>query len=173
MRPYGLAKKMMLVQGQSYREQYGFNTIFLLPANLYGPRDHFDPEISHVIPALISKCIAARESGAEFVEAWGTGNASREFLYVADCAEAVVAAAAVYNESEPVNIGTGNNKPRMWKRPARLTTFRGESVGRVITGGHHGVPGRLRAFESRHVSRGDAAARSCGQGEWYEPLQRS
>ena len=126
--PYGLAKKMMLVQGQSYREQYGFNTIFLLPANLYGPRDHFDPEISHVIPALISKCIAARESGAEFVEAWGTGNASREFLYVADCAEAVVAAAAVYNESEPVNIGTGNEIKisELLKLIARLTNFRGE-----------------------------------------------
>jgi GDP-L-fucose synthase len=85
--PYGLAKKMMLVQAQSYRQQYGLNTIFLLPANLYGPGDNFDPASSHVIPALIRKCIEARESGASFVEAWGTGNASREFLYVGDCAE--------------------------------------------------------------------------------------
>ena len=106
--PYGLAKKMMLVQSQSYRQQYGFNSIFLLPANLYGPGDNFDLETSHVIPALIRKCIEARESGAAFVEAWGTGNASREFLYVEDCAEGVLRAAASYDESEPVNIGTGS-----------------------------------------------------------------
>jgi GDP-L-fucose synthase len=106
--PYGLAKKMMLVQAQSYRQQYGFNTIFLLPANLYGPGDNFDPESSHVIPALIRKFVEARQVNAPFVEAWGTGNASREFLYVSDCADAIVRAAAVYNESEPMNIGTGN-----------------------------------------------------------------
>ena len=106
--PYGLAKKMMLVQSKSYRQQYGFNSIFLLPANLYGPGDNFDPETSHVIPSLIRKCIEARENGAKFVEAWGTGRASREFLYVADCADGVVRAAATYNESEPVNLGTGS-----------------------------------------------------------------
>jgi len=126
--PYGLAKKMMLVQGQSYRQQYGFNTIFLLPANLYGPGDNFDPESSHVIPALIRKCIEARESGASFVEAWGTGNASREFLYVGDCAEAVVRASATYNENEPVNIGTGNEIKisELMQLIARLTRFEGE-----------------------------------------------
>jgi GDP-L-fucose synthase len=126
--PYGLAKKMMLVQSQSYREQYGFNSIFLLPANLYGPGDNFDPASSHVIPALIRKCIEARENGASFVEAWGTGNASREFLYVDDCAEAVVRAAATYNESEPVNIGTGNEIKisELMQMIARLTRFEGE-----------------------------------------------
>src|SRR5882724_5783292 len=98
--PYGLAKKMMLVQSQSYRRQYGFNSIFLLPANLYGPGDKFDLESSHVIPALIRKCIEAREKGAPFVEAWGTGNASREFLYVSDCADGILRAAARYDEGE-------------------------------------------------------------------------
>jgi len=126
--PYGLAKKMMLVQSQSYRQQYGFNSIFLLPANLYGPGDNFNPESSHVIPALIRKCIEARESGASFVEAWGTGNASREFLYVGDCAEAVVHASAIYNESEPVNIGTGNEIKisELMQLIVRLTRFEGE-----------------------------------------------
>jgi GDP-L-fucose synthase len=126
--PYGLAKKMMLVQSQSYRQQYGFNSIFLLPANLYGPGDNFDLESSHVIPALIRKCIEARESGAAFVEAWGTGDASREFLYVEDCAEAVVRAAANYNESEPVNIGTGSEIKisELLQLIARLTQFAGE-----------------------------------------------
>ncbi|MFN2513710.1 MAG: GDP-L-fucose synthase family protein [Pyrinomonadaceae bacterium] len=126
--PYGLAKKMMLVQAQSYRQQYGFNTIFLLPANLYGPGDNFDPQTSHVIPALIRKCIEAREKGAEFVEAWGTGRASREFLYVADCAEGVLRAAAAYNESEPVNLGTGSEITisELVKLVAQLTRFEGE-----------------------------------------------
>ncbi|MEP6819694.1 MAG: GDP-L-fucose synthase [bacterium] len=126
--PYGLAKKMMLVQSQSYREQYGYNSIFLLPANLYGPGDNFDPESSHVIPALIRKCVEARKSGAPFVEAWGTGNASREFLYVEDCADAVVRAAAKYDESEPVNIGTGSEIKisELLQMIARLTRFEGE-----------------------------------------------
>jgi GDP-L-fucose synthase len=126
--PYGLAKKMMLVQAQSYRQQYDFNTIFLLPANLYGPGDNFDLESSHVIPALIRKCIEAREQKAPFIEAWGTGNASREFLYVADCAEAIVRAAATYDDSEPVNIGTGNEIKiaELLQLIARLTRFEGE-----------------------------------------------
>lgn len=126
--PYGLAKKMMLVQSQSYRQQYGFNTIFLLPANLYGPGDNFDPETSHVIPALIRKCMEARERGAEFVEAWGTGRASREFLYVADCADGVLRAAATYNESEPVNLGTGIEITisELVQLIGRLTRFEGE-----------------------------------------------
>lgn len=126
--PYGLAKKMMLVQAQSYRQQYGFNTIFLLPANLYGPGDNFDLESSHVIPALIRKCVDARDSGASFIEAWGTGNASREFLYVEDCAEGVLSAAANYDESEPVNIGTGNEIKisELLQLIARLTRFEGE-----------------------------------------------
>jgi GDP-L-fucose synthase len=126
--PYGLAKKMMLVQSQSYRDQYGFNSIFLLPANLYGPGDNFDLETSHVIPALIRKCIEARIEGRPYIEAWGTGNASREFLYVEDCADAIISAAAIYNESEPVNIGTGNEITiaELVKLIARLTRFDGE-----------------------------------------------
>jgi len=126
--PYGLAKKMMLVQSQSYREQYGFNSIFLLPANLYGPGDNFNLETSHVIPALIRKCVEARDAGKPFVEAWGTGEASREFLYVEDCAEGIVRAAATYNESEPVNIGSGSEVQisDLLRLITRLTRFEGE-----------------------------------------------
>lgn len=105
--PYGLAKKMLLVQSQAYREQYGFRSIFLLPVNLYGPGDNFDPESSHVIPALIRKCLAAVETGAPSIDVWGTGTATREFLYVDDCADAIVLAAERFDGSEPVNIGTG------------------------------------------------------------------
>ncbi|GAG05151.1 unnamed protein product, partial [marine sediment metagenome] len=90
--PYGLAKKMLLVQSQSYRAEYGFNSIFLLPVNLYGPGDNFDPSSSHVIPALIKKCIDANESGADYIECWGTGNVSREFIYAADAAEGILLA---------------------------------------------------------------------------------
>ncbi|HLD93329.1 MAG TPA: GDP-L-fucose synthase [Anaerolineales bacterium] len=105
--PYGLAKKMLLVQAQAYREQYGFNAIFLLPVNLYGPRDNFDLETSHVIPALIRKFIEAKERGDEQVELWGDGSPTREFLYVEDAAEGIVLAAECYNGSEPVNLGSG------------------------------------------------------------------
>jgi GDP-L-fucose synthase len=126
--PYGLAKKMMLVQSQSYREQYGFNSIFLLPANLYGPGDNFDLETSHVIPALIRKCVEARQNGDEFIEAWGSGQVSREFLYVEDCAEGILRASALYNEPEPVNLGTGNEVviKDLVETIARLTDFNGE-----------------------------------------------
>jgi GDP-L-fucose synthase len=105
--PYGLAKKMLLVQAQAYRQQYGFNGIFLLPVNLYGPGDNFDPRSSHVIPALIRKIWAAKQAGDASVEVWGDGSASREFLYVEDAAEAIVLAAERYNGSDPVNIGSG------------------------------------------------------------------
>ena len=105
--PYGLAKKMLLVQSQAYRQQYGFNSIFLLPVNLYGPRDNFDLNSSHVIPALIRKCVEAVERKQDTLVVWGTGKASREFLYVEDCADAIVLAAEKYNKSEPVNIGSG------------------------------------------------------------------
>ena len=126
--PYGLAKKMMLVQSQSYREQYGFNSIFLLPANLYGPGDNFDLETSHVIPALIRKCVEARENGSEFIEAWGSGQVSREFLYVEDCADGIVRASALYNEPEPVNLGSSNEVviKDLVEMIARLTGFKGE-----------------------------------------------
>jgi GDP-L-fucose synthase len=106
--PYGLAKKMLLVQLQAYREQYGMNGIYLTPVNLYGPRDNFDLEISHVIPALIRKCWEAKQAGAEEIMAWGTGRASREFLYVEDAAEAIVLAAEKYSKPEVVNLGSGH-----------------------------------------------------------------
>jgi GDP-L-fucose synthase len=105
--PYGLAKKMMLVQSQAYREQYGFNSIFLLPVNLYGPGDNFDPDSSHVIPALIKKCLDAKNEGKDEIVVWGTGKPTREFLYVEDAAEGILLATEKYNQSEPVNIGAG------------------------------------------------------------------
>ncbi len=105
--PYGLAKKMMLVQSQAYRKQYGFNSIFLLPVNLYGPGDNFDPNSSHVIPALIKKCFDAMDSKSDKLEVWGTGAATREFFYVEDAAEAIYLATLFYNKSEPVNLGSG------------------------------------------------------------------
>ena len=126
--PYGLAKKMMLVQSASYREQYGFNSIFLLPANMYGPGDNFDLETSHVIPALIRKCVEARRQAKPFIDVWGSGNASREFLYVEDCAEAMVKAAACYDSSDPVNLGNGReiNIRDLVTLLVDLTGFKGE-----------------------------------------------
>jgi GDP-L-fucose synthase len=105
--PYGLAKKMLLVQGQAYRQQYGYNSIFLLPVNLYGPGDNFDLESSHVIPALIKKCVDAKKSEDETIEVWGDGSPTREFLYVEDAAEGILLAAEHYNDSLPVNLGSG------------------------------------------------------------------
>jgi GDP-L-fucose synthase len=105
--PYGLAKKMLLVQGQAYRQQYGFDVIHLIPVNLYGPGDNFNPASSHVIPALIKKCVDARDAGADHIEVWGTGAASREFLYVDDAAEGIVLATERYDDADPVNLGVG------------------------------------------------------------------
>ena len=105
--PYGLAKKMLLVQSQAYRQQYGFNAIYLLPVNLYGPGDNFNPASSHVIPALIKKFTEAEQNGDRFVDVWGTGAASREFLYVDDAARGLILAAERYNKPDPVNLGSG------------------------------------------------------------------
>jgi len=105
--PYGLAKKMMLVQSQAYRQQYGFNSIVLFPVNLYGPRDNFDLQTSHVIPALIRKCVEARDTGASEIVLWGDGTPTREFLYVEDAAEGILLAAEQYEDSRPLNLGTG------------------------------------------------------------------
>jgi len=105
--PYGLAKKMLLVQGQAYRQQYGFDVIHLIPVNLYGPGDNFNPASSHVIPALIKKCVDARDAGDDHIEVWGTGAASREFLYVDDAAEGIVLATERYDDADPVNLGVG------------------------------------------------------------------
>jgi GDP-L-fucose synthase len=105
--PYGLAKKMLLVQSQAYRQEYDFNSIFLMPVNLYGPRDNFNPESSHVIPALIRKCLEAKQAGRDSIEVWGDGSPTREFLYVEDAAEGICLATESYNKSEPVNLGSG------------------------------------------------------------------
>ena len=105
--PYGLAKKMLLVQSQAYRQQYGFNSIYLLPVNLYGPRDNFHPEDSHVIPAIIRKCVEAKEKNEDKIIVWGDGTATREFLYVEDAAEGIVLAAEKYNKPDPLNLGSG------------------------------------------------------------------
>lgn len=125
---YGLAKKMMLVQAQTYRAQYGMNAIYLLPVNLYGPRDMFEPERSHVIPALIKKIDDAKRSGSTFIEVWGTGNATREFLYVEDAAEAIVQATLIYDGSEPVNIGAGDeiSIKELVQLIAEIMEFKGE-----------------------------------------------
>ena len=106
--PYGIAKKALLTQSQAYREQYGFNSIYLMPVNLYGPRDDFDLESSHVIPAIIRKCVEAREAGDDAITAWGTGKPTREFLYVKDAAEGILDATERYDRSEPVNLGSGD-----------------------------------------------------------------
>jgi GDP-L-fucose synthase len=126
--PYGLAKKMMLVQSQAYRQQYGFNSIFLLPVNLYGPGDNFDPRSSHVIPALIKKCFDALDNNSDTLEVWGTGQATREFFYVEDAAEAIYLATSSYNKSDPVNIGTGSeiSIKELIKLIAELTGFSGK-----------------------------------------------
>jgi GDP-L-fucose synthase len=128
--PYGLAKKMLLVQGQAYRQQYGFNAIHLLPVNLYGPGDSFDLESSHVIPALIRKCLEAKEQNVGEVVCWGDGSPTREFLYVEDCAEAIATATERFDGAEPVNLGTGTeiSMKELVELIAELTGFRGQIV---------------------------------------------
>jgi GDP-L-fucose synthase len=128
--PYGLAKKMLLVQAQAYRQQYGFDAIYLLPVNLYGPRDNFNLETSHVIPALIRKCIEAQQQGKKEIEVWGDGSPTREFLYVEDAAEGILLAAEKYNGPEPVNLGSGYEIPikDLTEMIARLTGFEGRLV---------------------------------------------
>lgn len=171
--PYGLAKKMMLVQSQSYRRQYGFNSIFLLPANLYGPADNFNPESSHVIPALIRKCVEARDNGDSHLNVWGTGNASREFLFVDDCAEAIVRAAAYYDDSEPVNIGTGTEITiaELVNLIVQLTGFKGKI--RWETDKPDGQPRRSLDVSRAYEKFGFQAKTSFEDGlrrtiDWYE-----
>jgi GDP-L-fucose synthase len=128
--PYGLAKKMLLVQAQAYREQYGFNAIYLLPVNLYGPRDNFNLETSHVIPALVRKCIEAQVRGDNEVVLWGDGSPTREFLYAGDAADGILTATEFYNGSEPVNIGSGQeiSIKDLAEKIAHLTGFNGKLV---------------------------------------------
>jgi GDP-L-fucose synthase len=128
--PYGLAKKMLLVQAQAYRQQYGLDAIYLLPVNLYGPGDNFDPESSHVIPALIRKAIEARDRDEPSISVWGTGSATREFLYVDDCARGIVLAAERYDKAEPVNLGSSSEISirDLVTLIAKITGFKGELV---------------------------------------------
>ncbi|MCL5017107.1 MAG: GDP-L-fucose synthase [Patescibacteria group bacterium] len=128
--PYGLAKKMLLVQSQAYRQQYGFNSIFLMPVNLYGPGDNFDPKSSHVIPALIKKCFDAVQNNEEKIVVWGTGKATREFIYVEDAAEGIFLATERYNKPEPINLGTGFeiSIKDLITQIARLSGFKGKIV---------------------------------------------
>ncbi len=144
--PYGLAKKMLLVQSQAYRQQYGYNSIFLLPVNLYGPGDNFDPESSHVIPALIKKCLDARECGDREIVVWGDGSPMREFLYVEDAAEGILLAAERYDRSEPVNLGSAFEISirDLVELIMRLTRFEGEIVwnasNRMVSHGESWIP---------------------------------
>ncbi len=128
--PYGIAKKALLVQGQAYRQEYGFNSIHLIPVNLYGPWDNFDPASSHVIPALIKKCVDAREAGAAAIEVWGTGAASREFIYVEDAALGIVLGAERYDGTDPVNLGVGQEITirELVDLIVKLTGYEGEIV---------------------------------------------
>ncbi|MEA5086497.1 MAG: GDP-L-fucose synthase [Methanocorpusculum sp.] len=170
--PYGLAKKMMLVQAQAYRQQYGFNAIYLLPVNLYGPGDNFNPDSSHVIPALIKKFIDAKESGSDRVEVWGTGAASREFLYVDDAARGIVRAAESYDKPDPVNLGAGMEITirDLVDLIAELTGFEGEIMW--DTSKPDGQPRRMLDVSVAEREFGFRAAVEFREGlkktiEWY------
>lgn len=171
--PYGLAKKMMLVQSQAYRQQYGFNSIFLLPVNLYGPRDNFDLSSSHVIPALIRKFVEAKQRGDKTITAWGTGNASREFLYVEDAAEGILLAAEKYNKSDPVNLGAGFEIKikDLVELIKELTGFKGEVIW--DSSKPDGQPRRMLDVSRAQKEFGFKAQATFEEGlkktiEWYE-----
>lgn len=173
--PYGIAKKLLITQGEAYRQQYGFNTIHLLPVNLYGSGDNFDRELAHVIPALIKRILEARDRGDQGVKVWGTGSATREFLYVEDAAEGVVLAVERYDDSMPVNLGTGIETPikEVVQLIMELTGFRG-SV-KWDTSKPDGQP-RRRLDVSRAKSFGFVAKTSLREGlrrtiEWYESVR--
>ena len=176
--PYGLAKKMLLVQAQAYRDQYGFNAIYLLPVNLYGPGDNVDPARSHVIPALIRKCVDACERGEDFIEAWGTGSASREFLYVDDAARGIVLAAERYDGREPINLGVGSEITirDLTELIARLTGFTGEI--RWDPSKPNGQPRRALDTSRAREAFGFTSSTSFEDGlratiDWYRALLRS
>ncbi|HSB88467.1 MAG TPA: GDP-L-fucose synthase, partial [Anaerolineales bacterium] len=174
--PYGLAKKMLLVQAQSYRAQYGFNAIYLIPVNLYGPRDNFDLETSHVIPALIRKCLEARQKGRDRLDVWGDGTPTREFLYVEDAAEAILLAAERYNDADPVNLGSGEEISirDLAERIARLVGFEGRIVW--DTSRPNGQPRRGLDTSRARERFGFVARTSLAEGlrrtvEWYRQAQ--
>jgi GDP-L-fucose synthase len=176
--PYGLAKKMLLVQAQAYREQYGFNAIYLLPVNLYGPGDNVDPGRSHVIPALIKKCVDACERRDDFIEAWGTGSASREFLYVDDAARGIVLAAERYDGREPINLGVGSEITirDLTELIARLTGFTGEI--RWDPSKPNGQPRRALDTSRAREAFGFTSSTSFEDGlratiDWYRALPRT
>ncbi|MCS7228016.1 MAG: GDP-L-fucose synthase [Endomicrobia bacterium] len=171
--PYGLAKKMLLVQAQAYRQQYGFNAIYLLPVNLYGPKDNFDLETSHVIPALIRKCITAIRENKNEIVVWGTGNVSREFLYVEDAAEAIVLATEKYNKPDPVNIGSGQEITikELVNLIAKLTGFKGKIIWDTTK--PDGQPRRCLDTTKAYKEFGFKAKTSLEDGlqktiEWYK-----
>jgi GDP-L-fucose synthase len=171
--PYGLAKKMMLVQSQAYRQQYGFNSIFLLPVNLYGPGDNFDPRSSHVIPALIKKCFDAIDRHSDTLDVWGTGTATREFFYVEDAAEAIYLATLSYNKSEPVNIGAGFeiSIKELTEMIAKLSGFSGDIIWDKSK--PDGQPRRMldtakAAKELGFVAKTDLTAGLIKTIEWYK-----
>lgn len=176
--PYGIAKKALLVQAQAYRQQYGFNAITLIPVNLYGPGDNFDPSTSHVIPALIKKCIDARETeGQTHIEVWGTGTAEREFLYVKDAAEGIVQAAMKYDKPDPVNLGTGVSIDietlLLWIR--YYTRYSG---GWKYIGGPDGQPKRMLSTKKALDEFGFYNKTTFLQGlretiDWYENSRRN
>jgi GDP-L-fucose synthase len=175
--PYGLAKKMLLVQAQAYRAQYGLNAVYLLPVNLYGPGDHDNPENSHVIPAMIRKCVEAQECGADEIICWGDGSPTREFLFVEDCAEAIALAAERYDKPDPVNIGAGFeiSIKELVELIGELTGFR----GRVTwdTSKPNGQPRRCLDISRAEREFGFRARTSFREGlartvAWYRELRR-
>ncbi|MBW8000421.1 MAG: GDP-L-fucose synthase [Planctomycetes bacterium] len=170
--PYGLAKKMLLVQSQAYRQEYDFNSVFLLPVNLYGPGDNFHPNSSHVIPALIKKCVDAIDAGSDYIECWGTGKVSREFIYAADASEGILLATEHYNDSEAVNIGAGFEITikELVEKIANLTGFDGEI--RWDASKPDGQPRRCLDTTKARELFGFEAATNFDQGlkatiEWY------
>jgi len=176
--PYGLAKKMLLVQSQAYRQQYGFNSIFLMPVNLYGPRDNFNPQSSHVIPALIRKCLEAKTAKQPSIEVWGDGSPTREFLYVEDAAEGILLATEKYNGSEPVNLGSGMeiSIKDLVTLIARLTGYEGELVW--DTSKPNGQPRRRLNVERAEREFGFKARVNFEEGlrrtiEWYQAQMNS
>ncbi|HWE97363.1 MAG TPA: GDP-L-fucose synthase [Tepidisphaeraceae bacterium] len=171
--PYGVAKKALLVMCQAYRQQYGLNAVYVLPVNLYGPRDNFDLHTSHVIPAIIRKCIEARDRGDKQIVAWGTGSASREFLYVEDCAEGLVASLENYDSPEPMNLGSGREISirDLTNLVAGLANFRGEIVWDTTK--PDGQPRRCLDVSRARTEIGFVAATSLDDGlrktiQWYE-----